>query len=155
MRDSELEADFPGLIDSMYEPKSQKDPNYNCVSFALGDLKTFWEDVRINGRRVPGYYWLDGVPDNTMPGWLKVFSTFGYHETDNAELEADFERIAIYGSPKIPQHVARQRASGVWVSKLGEGKDIEHTLTGLQGKLYGTVIKIMKRKCRDGRRVLE
>ena len=155
MLDSELEADFPGLITSLYEPKSEKDPSYNCVSFALGDEKNFWEDVRVNGRRVPGYYWLDDIPDNTIAGWLKVFSTFGYRETDSAELEADFERIAIYGNRKTPQHVARQKASGVWVSKLGEGKDIEHTLAGLQGELYGQVVKIMKRKCKDGRRVLE
>jgi hypothetical protein len=155
MRDPELESDFPGLIDSAYEPKSDKDPNYNCVAFALGDDKTFWEDVRFNGRRVKGYYWLDGISDQTMTGWLELFSKHGYSESGDATLEVDFERIAIYGSNETPLHVARQKGSGVWVSKLGEGKDIEHTLAGLEGELYGKVAKIMRRKCKDGRRVLE
>jgi hypothetical protein len=90
-----------------------------------------------------------------MAGWVELFSAHGYRETDD-RLEDDFERIAIYSrSPERPTHVARQKASGVWVSKLGTGKDIEHTLAGLQGKLYGKVARIMKRKCKDGRRVLE
>jgi len=155
MRDPELEGAFPGLIDSSYEPTSPKDPSYNCVAFALGDLKNFWDDVEVNG-----YYWPPGVPSDTLAGWLEVFSIHGYHETDEDGLEEDFERIAIYGSLKtpeyiVPEHVARQKASGTWVSKLGSGKDVEHTLGGLEGVEYGKVVRIMKRKCKDGRRVLE
>jgi hypothetical protein len=154
MRDPQLEGIFPGLIDLPYEPKSDKDPIYNCVAFAVGDLENFWAYVSFKGHRVKGYYWPDDIPD-TMAGWLKLFSIHGYRETDDDGLEAGFERIAIYGSPEMPEHVARQKASGSWVSKLGKGKDIEHTLAGLEGKLYGKVVKIMKRKCKDGRRVLE
>jgi len=150
MRDPELEEDFPGLVDLPYEPTSPKDPAYNCVAFALGDLKNYWEEIRLNG-----YYWPQGIPDDTMAGWLELFSIHGYRETDDDGLETDFERIAIYGSAQRAEHVARQKASGIWVSKLGIGKDIEHTLAGLEGDLYGKVVKIMKRKCKDGRRVLE
>jgi hypothetical protein len=38
---------------------------------------------------------------------------------------------------------------------MGRGVDIEHTLEGLEGEFYGKVTKIMKRKCKDGKRVLE
>ena len=70
----------------------------------------------------------EGISDLTMVGWVKLFSIHGYRETDNDGLEDGFERIAIYGkSPDRPEHLARQKASGVWVSKLGKGKDIEHT----------------------------
>lgn len=152
MSDPELEGDFPGLIDSHYELKSPKDPAYNCVSFAVGDLKRYWDDVRVNG-----YYWPPGAPSSdTLDGWVEVFSVHGYRETDDATLESEYEKIAIYGKADTPEHVARQKASGVWASKLGPGKDIEHrTLAVLEGAQYGKVVKIMKRKCQDGRRVLE
>jgi hypothetical protein len=155
MRDPQLERILPGLIDSPYEPKSPKDLNYNCVAFALGDLKNFWLDVRFGSRRLGGYLWVDGLSDKTVAGWAAVFSKFGYQDADSATLESEFERIAIYGSVGRAKHLARQKASGIWVSKLGEGKDIEHRLAGLEGRLYGKVVKIMKRQCQGGRRVLE
>jgi hypothetical protein len=104
-----------------------------------------------------GYYWPPAAPSaDTMDGWLKIVSDHGYRETDDARLEPEFEKVAIYGTFDTPEHVARQKASGVWVSKMGIGKDIEHTtLAALEGALYGTVVKIMKRKCKDGQRVLE
>jgi hypothetical protein len=159
MRDPDLEEDFPGLIDSEYEVKSETDPQYNCVSFAVGDLTHFWYD----DKHANGYYWPPGTPSaDTMDGWLKVFSDHGYRETNDVSFEQEFEKVAIYSRTELPrkierpQHVARQKASGRWVSKMGPGKDIEHsTLAPLEGKLYGRVVKIMKRKCKDGRRVLE
>jgi hypothetical protein len=157
MRDLELEEDCPALRESPYSVTSQKDPKYNCVAFAVGDTTQWWEDVRINGRRVKGYYWppLGAEAAYTMQGWLRVFQVHGYVETDDRSLETEYEKIAIYGSPTIPEHVARQKATGVWTSKAGKGVDIEHTLEGLEGDLYGNVVKIMKRKCQDGKRVLE
>jgi hypothetical protein len=48
------------------------------------------------------------------------------------------------------------KASGVWISKMGIGKDIQHpTLETLKGTYYGTMVTIMKRRCQDGKRVLE
>jgi hypothetical protein len=85
-----------------------------------------------------------------------VFYDHGYRETDDATLEAEYEKVAIYTLKGIPEHVARQKASGVWTSKMGKGHDIEHaTLVSLEGATIGNVAKIMKRKCKDGRRVLE
>jgi hypothetical protein len=133
--------------------KERKGSRYNCVAFALGDLKCFWHDADING-----YYWPNKFPSaDTIEGWHAVFDYHSYRDTADATLEPEYEKIAIYGfTVKIPEHVARQKASGVWVSKLGKGKDIEHeTLDSIQGDMYGQVIKIMKRKCKDGRRVLE
>ena len=66
MRDPELEEDLPGLAESTYEVKSPKDPQYNCVAFAIGDLGHFWYDARVSG-----YYWPPGVPSaDTLDGWL-------------------------------------------------------------------------------------
>lgn len=152
MRAPELEEEFPGLLATAYEVTSPRDPKYNCIAYALGDVNHFWYDAKIRG-----YYWPPGEPSaDTLEGWLKVFSIFGYTETDDDSLELDYEKIAIYAGAEGPEHVARQKASGLWTSKMGKGRDIDHhTLAALEGESYGGVVKIMKRPCKDGRRVLE
>ena len=87
----------------------------------------------------------------------KSFSDHGYHHAEDDSLHADYEKVAIYvSSDGFPEHVARQKASGVWTSKMGKGHDVEHaTLEALEGAIMGKVAKIMQRRCRDGRRVLE
>lgn len=156
-RDLELEEDCPGLRHSPYTLKSPRDPGYNCIAYAVGDLQNWWDDLGVpDSVRVNGYYWPPGIPNaGTVAGWIKVFEIHGYTATDDSSLEPEYEKVAIYGSDIGAEHVARQKASGVWVSKMGKGVDIEHTLEGLQGDFPGTVIKIMKRKCQDGKRVLE
>lgn len=122
VRDLELEEDFPGLSDSRYEITSPRDPKYNCIAFAVGDTSHWWYDVEVHG-----YYWPPGVPSaDTLVGWIKIFSDHGYRETDDASLEPDYEKVAIYATQDAPEHVARQKASGVWTSKMGKGHDIEH-----------------------------
>jgi hypothetical protein len=152
MRDPELEADYPGLLATLYEIKSPRDPKYNCVAFAVGDVSQFWYDVDVRG-----YYWPPGTPSaDTIEGWIKLFKDHGYGDCEDDGLEPDYEKIAIYESADGPEHVARQKASGVWISKMGKGHDIEHaTLDALEGATTGTVVKIMKRRCKEGKRVLE
>ncbi len=148
----ELEAEFPGLLSTAYEVTSPHDPKYNCIAFAIGDLNHFWYDANVKG-----YYWPPGEPSaDTLEGWLRVFAIHGYTETDDGSLEPSYEKIAIYAGTEGPEHVARQKASGLWTSKMGKGRDIDHFgLAALEGELFGRVVKIMKRPCLDGRRVLE
>lgn len=151
MRDPELEADYPGLRESPYEITSPRDHRYNCLAFAVGDLTHFWYDAKVQG-----YYWPQGAPSaDTLVGWIKVFEIHGYTETENSNLESGYEKIAIYAGAYGPEHVARQKASGIWTSKMGKGIDIEHTLEALEGDFVGKVVKIMKRKCQNGKRVLQ
>jgi hypothetical protein len=151
MRDFELEEDCSGLRTSPYIIKSPKDPKYNCIAFAVGDLTHFWDDVPVKG-----YYWPPGIPStDTLEGWIKVFEIHGYTETNDSTLEPEYEKVAIYAIADDPTHVARQKASGIWVSKMGKGVDIEHSLHGLEGEFPGQVVKIMRRKYKDGKRVLE
>jgi len=150
-RDFALERSFPKLRTMPYVLTSPTDPQYNCVAFAVGDLSQFWYDVNING-----YYWPPGARSaDTIEGWKDVFEIHGYRETIDRSLESEYEKIAIYASADGPEHVARQRASGLWTSKAGKGRDFEHELEWLEGDFYGHVVKIMKRKCQGGRRVLE
>jgi hypothetical protein len=148
----ELEAEFPGLVSTAYEIASPHDPKYNCIAYALGDVNHFWYDANVKG-----YYWPPGEPSaDTLEGWLSVFAIHGYEESDDDTLDPSYEKIAIYAGNEGPEHVARQKASGLWTSKMGKGRDIDHaTLAALEGDFYGKVVKIMRRPCKDGRRVLE
>jgi hypothetical protein len=56
-----------------------------------------------------------------------------------------FERGVEKSGGGKPKHAARQLANGRWTSKLGELEDIEHTLNGLDGIWYGSVMLILKR----------
>jgi len=150
-RDLELEEDCVGLKESPYKITSPRDPKYNCIAYAVGDLSQFWDQINLKG-----YYWPPGAGSiDTLAGWTSIFEIHGYHETEDRTLEIEYEKIAIYASPHGPEHVARQKATGVWTSKVGKGVDIEHALEALEGEFFGNVVKIMKRKCQGGKRVLE
>jgi len=140
------------LADGRYEITSPRDGRYNCVAFAVGDTSHFWYDIDIKG-----YFWPPGIPSaDTLDGWIQVFVKHGYVETEDRTLEPDYEKIAIYATSETPEHVARQKGSGVWTSKMGKGHDIEHpTLDAIEGAILGKVVKIMKRPCKTGKRVLE
>jgi hypothetical protein len=154
VRDLELEGDCPGLRASAYKITSPKDPKYNCIAYAAGDTSQWWEDT--GNIKVRGYYWPPGAQDaDALQGWMRLFEIHGYVETTDRSLEIEYEKIAIYASADGPEHVARQKASGAWTSKAGSGIDMEHALESLEGDLYGKVVKVMKRKCQGGKRVLE
>src|SRR5439155_859558 len=120
----ELEGDFPNLRSEGYQLRSPITDRPNCIGWALYDYNQYWDPGMIG---VKGYYWPPGVArDDSLESWIKIFEIHGYRICENSELEPDVEKVAIYGSPetKTPEHVARQKKSGVWVSKLGKGADI-------------------------------
>jgi hypothetical protein len=152
---AEIDQCFPGLNAANYRLRSPKDTAYNCVAWAVGDIRNFWDDVRILGRPVKGYYWPSRIRADTLEGWKEVFALHNYRECNSATFDTEFEKVAIYvDSDGSPSHVARQTGLGTWTSKLGKGCDIEHdTLASLEGEEYGTVALIMQRPCKDGKRV--
>ena len=78
---------------------------------------------------------------------IKAYETLGYSVCESGELEKDTEKLALYATlDGKPQHIARQLPNGLWSSKLGRLEDIEYELTGLSGKLYGTVHTFMARR---------
>ncbi|PYV26431.1 MAG: hypothetical protein DMG27_06925 [Acidobacteria bacterium] len=140
-----LEEEFPNMLSEGYRPTSQPSDKPNCIGWALYDYNQYWDPSMIGVR---GYYWPPGAPRNdSLESWTKVFEIHGYQICENAQLESDSEKIATYVTADgVPQHVARQRRSGKWISKLGKGADIEHdTLSALSGELYGTPVRFMKR----------
>lgn len=81
-----------------------------------------------------------------MTALTVLFEQLGYRVCSDSGLEEGYEKIAIYALEGSATHAARQLENGKWTSKLGENIDVEHTLMGLEGPVYGEVVKILKRK---------
>lgn len=120
------------------------------MAFANGDERHFWEAGRHGGR----YFWPPNVrQDNTADAWEQVFLNQGYERTENREVEAGFEKVAIYVSldDMLASHVAISDGY-TWLSKLGMGQDIAHSSLDLpegdQRDEYGIVDRILKRPAR-------
>lgn len=152
----DLERLFPNLQADGYEITSQKDPAYNCIAWAAGDVTRWWEPVPSPGPGplLGGYYWPEGLDSSyTLANYVRAFRRQGYRECDTTDLEADYEKVAIYvDSNGVPSHAARQLPDGSWTSKCGGLEDIRHmSLDGVAGDAgYGTVTSILRRRVRDG-----
>lgn len=148
-RNMDLDSDvsqlqWPHLNRENFDETSERDEGYNCAAWAADDTDNYWWPMPIKRR----YFWPDGVQrDETLPSFVQAYATKGYAPCESADLEAGYEKIAIYADRHaIPQHVARQLATGRWTSKLGDEQDIDHaTLDALAGGLYGTPMVFMRR----------
>lgn len=145
-RDEKIDFVFP-RINLNYKITSLIDHKYNCIAFAAGDSSKWWW-TKI-------YYWTDGVPViEDLNSFIACFESLGYKECElNSNLESGYEKVAIYVAPDgKPTHAAKQFADGkgLWKSKLGPYKDIEHTLEGISGWFsygsYGHIAIVLKRK---------
>ena len=122
---SEIERLFPRLQSSEYRVTSPEDAGYNCIAWAAED----------NGRRwwpggASGEYWPDGAPcSETLSAFVRAFETLGYVSCLGHDMEAGFQKIAIFvDATDEPTHAARQLPDGRWTSKLGRLEDVEHHL---------------------------
>ncbi len=143
-----LKIDFPNLDWNTFSETSKRTTAYNCVAYVAGDESRPWWP------HTDGHYWpseADGVPqEETLASFIAAFGVarLGYVPCDNGDLEAEFEKIAIYvdSATRKPNYVARQLTNGRWTSKLGAGIDIHHdSLTELSGPLYGDAACFLKR----------
>src|SRR5262249_53580759 len=138
-----LEEVFPGLARGGYLVTSARDPDYNCIAWAVGDTHNWWWPSEDIARE----YWPPGVPrERSQTAFAAAFASLGYTVCESEELESGHEKIALFADAEgRPTHAARQVSSGCWSSKLGKLEDIQHELRDLEGELYGTVVLIMKR----------
>ncbi len=139
---------FPLLVEGQYRRTSSQTPDYNCIGFALDDEKHWWQPVNEDWDR--GMAWHRDAPDeDELATYIRLFELHEYECCDSPDLEVGFEKVAIYwGDDGV--HVARQKTSGKWESKLGRLEDIEHdTLELLETDgnkpAYGKVEQILKR----------
>ena len=139
-----IENLFPGLRGTTYHIAGPPDPIYNCIAWAAGATDAWWWPLG----EPPRVHWPTGVPhEETMEAVQAAFETLGYVVCDNAQPEPGFEKVALYANTeRFPTHAARQLPGGRWTSKLGQLERIEHALRDLEGKEYGTVALVMKRR---------
>ena len=139
-----IESAFPKIRKEGYKITSVETPDYNCFAWAIDDKSKWWSPAADGG-----YYWPDGVPKNTaVKSFIKLYKIEGgYEPCDNDRVEKGFEKIAIYADTLGDvTHVAKQKTSGKWTSKLGDWEDLEHnTLVALEGDFYGKAVQILKR----------
>jgi hypothetical protein len=135
--------EFPGLNHAPFQITSDPDVKYNCIAWAAGENNRWWEPILFQ-------YWPAGVPrESKLGAYIRAYETRGFIAAQDATLESGFLKAAIYTSDGThtgtPKHAARQLPSGKWTSKLGKFVDIEHTLGGLEGDVYGKVACYLKR----------
>jgi hypothetical protein len=151
MAEEYYDKHFPQLRKEGFRRTS--DPAYyNCIAYAAGDERRRWWP----GEYDPNWsddYWPAGVPNEaTVGAFVQALATVGYEPCADGSWEDGFEKVALYAlaSGEV-RHAARQRPGGTWWrSKLGADEDIDHTLTGLEGPLYGTVVRFLRRRVQAG-----
>jgi hypothetical protein len=130
------------------EKTSDDTDKYNCIGLALDDDQNWWSHE-------PDGTWPASVARlPTIAALVSVFESAGYKRCDSGDLEAGFEKVALYVMPNGDwSHAARQRPGGDWSSKFGPCEDIRHDSPELlNGDWYGTVYCIMKRTAKKRKR---
>lgn len=139
-----FERYFPNLPPAGYAVTSPATRVYNCIAWAAGVSDDWWWPDPMRVSTWPA----QARREETVAAFLEAFASLGYAPAADDSLEPGFEKVALYALAGVPKHAARQRATGRWSSKLGELEDIEHTLDGLVGSWYGTVVHVLKRPAR-------
>lgn len=98
------------------------------------------------------YFWPPNVPrEITIDAFIRAYGTVGYTVCGEGDLEAGFEKIALYAKRMPwgdvePTHAARQLPDGTWTSKLGPCEDVNHkTVADVNGPAYGGPVQFLKR----------
>jgi len=96
------------------------------------DQNWWWPDVH------GIYYWPPGITrSETIQSFSEMFSSFGFSKIPEDDVVNFEESVVLYTSGSDPKHAARKLDNGHWSSKIGQYKDIEHTLYGLAAGMYG------------------
>jgi hypothetical protein len=140
-RDEELEDMFPGLRATPYRICRGGSRFYNCIAWAAGDDRRWWEPDE-DGIE----YWPPGVArEYTVEAYIAAFESIGYSKCDDNSLESGFEKVAIYAREGEPTHASWQLDDGRWTSKIGRLPEIDHTFEALDGDEYGFPVQILRR----------
>ncbi|MEX0267817.1 hypothetical protein AB3R30_01620 [Leptolyngbyaceae cyanobacterium UHCC 1019] len=142
---SDLEEWLPNLAGTEYAITSPRTNDYNCFAWAAEEDERWWSPDSAED-----YYWPENAPrELTLEAFIQTYGMLGYVPCDSAEVEPEFQKIAIYVNAGEPSHAARQLPNGNWTSKLGGWEDIEHQIEGIENGIgdvnYGFVQQIMKR----------
>ena len=134
-------AAFPNLTPTNHRVIGPADPEFNCIAWACGNVRRWWQPG-------PRFHWpVASAPDDfAVDNLLAALTAVGFEVCPTADLEAGFDKIAVYAVAAEYTHAARLLPNGKWTSKLGKNVVIEHdTPEDVAGGVYGTVFQFMKR----------
>src|SRR6266849_11043738 len=101
--EDEVERDFPALTRENYQKSSEKDFNYNCLAFVLGDNQNWWEPPGMFG-----HYWPPGFPeDTTVETVTLIIKTHGFLVDAELKANPETEAIAVYAEGHEWTHFAK------------------------------------------------
>lgn len=137
---------FPALgSDPNFRITSDCTPAYNCIGWALG-MNDVWVglDHPIN---YAWTWWPEDVPCDELPESLvALFEYFGFEKCDDASLEQDYDKVALFADDEGWTHAARIIGENVLHSKIGTAWDIHHSGGNtLDETMYGSIFTYMKR----------
>jgi hypothetical protein len=99
-----LEALFPRLAGSAYQPTSDPDELYNCIAWAAGDNGVWWwpgpEDDS---------FWPETIPRHaTLGAFDALFGSLGFLPCADDTPVPGVEKVALFADPDdSPTHAAR------------------------------------------------
>lgn len=132
--------DLPPLTPANHQVTSPADLGYNCIAWAAGDTRNWWQ---------PDVYWpVEVDPDaESVEDLIRAYEAVGYRRCDADAVDSRAELVAVYGDDRGRYtHAARRLPNGRWTSKLGAAVDIEHdTPDDVAGGLYGNVVGFLAR----------
>jgi hypothetical protein len=135
---------FPHLRADNSAQTSIETRNYNCIAWAAGEDHRWWAPNDPNWQWWP---WSPTGPDDLKKkALIKAYRAVGFEVCKNGDLDACYDKIALYGIGTEWKHAARLCYDGKWTSKLGENVDISHdTVDAVSGPEYGTCYCYMRR----------
>jgi hypothetical protein len=137
--------DFPNLEREGWERTSEPD-NYNCISLVAGDHTRYWWP-NVWHPAPPFAFWPIERYDLSLDNFVQALAKRGFSVSpnDDGRFEPGVQKAALYMLGQEIQHGALQQPNGKWRSKLGPHEDIETTLDGVAGPLYGSAVAILRR----------
>lgn len=135
-----ISALFPNLPPDQYQEKSELTCAYNCIAFAAEDMENWWWPSEDG-------FWPVEIVDDSVASFEYAFKVSrNYEPCQDGQLEAGFQKVAVYAAGNHVKHMARQTDNGLWTSKLGFGWDISHhTPESLISPQYGDTISYLRR----------
>lgn len=131
--------------DTIYDIKSDRNPLYNCIGYAMGTKHVFVALGRPDG--LAWCWWPPTVPFDENPSSLvEAFKYFGFEETTIPSVELGYDKVALYEKAGKWTHAARIETHVQYHSKLGIEYDIIHSPGDVFHDVeYGDVFTYMKR----------
>lgn len=136
----ELIRAFPKLSSEDFRIVEPASDRYNCIAYVAGDTTKTWWPNEID-------YWPPrATRDNRVESLEEALAGLGYEQCDDSNVEAGYQKVALYGFQGRFEHAAVQMPSGRWCSKMGKGPVIEHfSPESLSGGPYGDATTFMRR----------